>query len=55
MAVDYLAESMGDTQLQQLCKPLFYSYTNVTDIGVRGERPECIGVKCWVRASQLYK
>jgi len=27
MAIDSLAQSMGDTQLQQMCKPLFYSST----------------------------
>jgi len=54
MAVDYLAEALGDTQLQQLCKPLFYSSTNVIGIGVRGTRPERIGDKCWVRSSQSH-
>lgn len=48
MAVDYLAQSMGDIKLQQLCKPLFYSSTNVIGIGIRGQRPERIGDKCWV-------
>lgn len=51
MAVDYLAQSMGDVKLQQMCKPLFYSSTNVIGIGIRGERPERIGDKCWVRCS----
>lgn len=48
MAVDQLARSMGDVKLQQMCKPLFYSSTNVIGIGIRGERPERIGDKCWV-------
>ncbi|KAI0413514.1 FAD/NAD(P)-binding domain-containing protein [Xylaria grammica] len=48
MAIDHLAESMGDAQLQQMCKPLFYSSTNVIGIGVRGQRPERIGDKCWL-------
>jgi hypothetical protein len=48
MAVDYLAEAMADTTLQQLCKPLFYSSTNVIGVGIRGTRPERIGDKCWV-------
>lgn len=48
MAVDDLARSMGDVKLQQMCKPLFYSSTNVIGIGIRGERPERIGDKCWV-------
>lgn len=48
MAVDFLAQTMGDVKLQQLCKPLFYSSTNIIGIGVRGQRPERIGDKCWV-------
>ena len=48
MAIDSLAQSMGDTQLQQMCKPLFYSSTNVIGVGVRGPRPGRIGDKCWV-------
>lgn len=35
-------------KLQQMCKPLFYSSTNIIGIGVRGKRPERIGDKCWV-------
>lgn len=55
MAVDFLAQTMGDVKLQQLCKPLFYSSTNIIGIGVRGQRPERIGDKCWVSSygSQL--
>lgn len=49
MAVDYLAKCMGDAELQKMCKPLFYSSTNVIGVGIRGERPERIGDKCWVR------
>ena len=48
MAVDYLANVMADTKLLQLCKPLFYSSTNVIGVGIRGKRPEHIGDKCWV-------
>ncbi|KAH8652300.1 hypothetical protein BX600DRAFT_501597 [Xylariales sp. PMI_506] len=48
MAVDYLAKAMGDAELQQLCKPLFYSSTNVIGVGIRGARPERIGDKCWL-------
>ena len=48
MAVDHLANAMADTRLQQLCKPLFYSSTNVIGVGIRGKRPEHIGDKCWV-------
>lgn len=49
MAVDHLAESLGDVKLQQTLKPLFYSSTNVIGVGIRGERPSRIGDKCWVR------
>ncbi|KAK6220626.1 hypothetical protein LQW54_002071 [Pestalotiopsis sp. IQ-011] len=48
MAVDHLAKSVNDTKLQGLCKPLFYSSTNVIGVGIRGERPERIGDKCWL-------
>ena len=48
MAIDSLAQSLGDGQLQQMCKPLFYSSTNVIGPGIRGQRPERIGDKCWV-------
>ncbi|KAK8052579.1 hypothetical protein PG993_003964 [Apiospora rasikravindrae] len=47
MSLDHLAEVMGDTKLQQMCKPLFYSSTNVIGVGIRGERPNRIGDKCW--------
>ncbi|KAI1659768.1 FAD/NAD(P)-binding domain-containing protein [Daldinia decipiens] len=48
MAVDYLAQSLGDVKLQQTLKPLFYSSTNVIGVGIRGERPSRIGDKCWL-------
>lgn len=48
IALDSLAQSLGDVKLQQILKPLFYSSTNVIGVGVRGERPERIGDKCWV-------
>lgn len=48
MALDSLAVSLGDAQLQHMIKPLFYSSTNVIGVGVRGHRPERIGDKCWV-------
>jgi protoporphyrinogen oxidase len=49
MAVDSLVETMGDRELIHLSKGLLYSSTHVIGIGVRGERPERIGDKCWVR------
>ncbi len=48
MAVDSLVEFMGDKDLVDLSKGLFYSSTHVIGVGVRGERPERIGDKCWV-------
>ncbi|MCJ1464642.1 hypothetical protein MMC07_003255 [Pseudocyphellaria aurata] len=48
MAVDDLVEKMGDTELIDLSKDLFYSSTHVVGVGVRGERPERIGDKCWL-------
>jgi hypothetical protein len=48
MAIDSLAQSLGDAELQKKIKPLFYSSTNVIGVGVRGQRPERIGDKCWV-------
>ena len=49
MAVDSLAEKMGNKELIGLTKDLFYSTTHVVGIGLRGERPRNIGDKCWVR------
>ncbi|KAF2735368.1 UDP-galactopyranose mutase-like protein [Polyplosphaeria fusca] len=48
MAVDALVECMGDKQLIDLSKGLFYSSTHVIGVGIRGERPERIGDKCWL-------
>jgi protoporphyrinogen oxidase len=48
MAVDALAESIGDKELIDLSKGLFYSSTHVIGVGIRGERPERIGDKCWL-------
>lgn len=48
MAVDSLVEQMGDQQLVNLSKGLYYSTTHVVGVGVRGERPERIGDKCWL-------
>jgi protoporphyrinogen oxidase len=49
MAVDHLAEKMGNRELVSLSKDLFYSTTHVVGVGIRGLRPERIGDKCWVR------
>lgn len=48
MAIDSLAQKMGDEKLQDMCRPLFYSSTNVIGFGIRGARPQRIGDKCWV-------
>jgi protoporphyrinogen oxidase len=48
MAVDALAEKMGDAELVTLSRGLFYSATHVVGVGVRGERPSRIGDKCWL-------
>ncbi|KAF5580663.1 UDP-galactopyranose mutase [Fusarium pseudoanthophilum] len=48
MAVDQLAETMGDVKLQKSLKPLYYSSTNVVGVGIRGKRPDRIGDKCWL-------
>ncbi|KAI9766730.1 MAG: hypothetical protein M1840_006374 [Geoglossum simile] len=48
MALDSLVETMGDRELTYLSKGLLYSSTHVIGIGVRGERPERIGDKCWL-------
>jgi hypothetical protein len=48
MAVDSLVEQIGDRELIDLSKDLFFSSTHVIGVGVRGARPERIGDKCWV-------
>lgn len=48
MAVDSLAEKIGNKGLIELTKDLFYSSTHIVGLGIRGERPERIGDKCWV-------
>lgn len=51
MAVDHLVEKMGNQELVSLSKGLYYSSTHVIGVGIRGERPERIGDKCWVRGT----
>uniref|UniRef100_A0A098DX86 Amine oxidase domain-containing protein n=5 Tax=Fusarium sambucinum species complex TaxID=569360 RepID=A0A098DX86_GIBZE len=48
MAVDHLAEKLGNQELMTLTKQLYYSTTHVIGVGIRGERPERIGDKCWL-------
>ena len=49
MPIDHLSKAMNDKPLEELSSKLFYSTTHVIGIGIRGERPERIGDKCWVR------
>ena len=53
MAVDALAETIGDPEAVKLSKGLFYSNTHVIGVGIRGDQPERIGDKCWVSLSPL--
>jgi protoporphyrinogen oxidase len=48
MSVDHLVEKMGNQELVSLSKGLYYSTTHVIGVGIRGERPERIGDKCWL-------
>ncbi|SMQ51495.1 unnamed protein product [Zymoseptoria tritici ST99CH_3D7] len=49
MSVDHLCDTMrGHDDLKDLTKGLFYSTTHVIGVGIRGERPERIGDKCWL-------
>lgn len=51
MSVDFLAEKMANQELVNLSKGLYYSSTHVIGVGIRGERPDRIGDKCWVCTS----
>jgi hypothetical protein len=53
MAVDQLAGTIGDVELQKSLKPLYYSSTNVIGVGIRGKRPSRIGDKCWVSGDEM--
>jgi protoporphyrinogen oxidase len=53
MPVDALVEQMDDKELIDLSRGLFYSSTHVIGVGIRGERPERIGDKCWVCKSRF--
>ena len=48
MAVDSLVEKIGNQELITISKGLYYSTTHVIGVGLRGERPERIGDKCWL-------
>jgi len=53
MALDQLAQKMGDGRLVRLTKQLYYSTTHVVGLGIRGARPLNIGDKCWVSCASL--
>lgn len=55
MPVDSLVEKMADENGIEFAKDLFFSSTNVIGFGIRGERPERIGDKCWVSYSPLQR
>lgn len=50
MNLDQLVDKMVDKteELESATKELFYSTTHVIGVGIRGERPERIGDKCWL-------
>ncbi|KAL5600992.1 hypothetical protein BROUX41_005823 [Berkeleyomyces rouxiae] len=48
MAADQLIKQIGDSELQEASKNLYYSSTHVIGVGIRGARPERIGDKCWL-------
>lgn len=48
MSVDFLTEAMGNKELHDLSKELYYSSTHVIGVGIRGHRPDRIGDKCWL-------
>jgi protoporphyrinogen oxidase len=48
MSVDFLTKLMGNDDLHKLSKGLYYSSTHVIGVGVRGQRPDRIGDKCWL-------
>lgn len=48
MNVDQLVEKMGDNELVNISKGLYFSSTHVIGVGLRGGRPDRIGDKCWV-------
>jgi protoporphyrinogen oxidase len=48
LAIDQLAERIGDPEMISLSRSLFYASTYVIGIGFRGHRPDRVGTKCWV-------
>lgn len=48
MNLDQLVDVMRDEEMKKISEGLFYSTTHVIGFGIRGERPERIGDKCWL-------
>ncbi|KAL1902139.1 hypothetical protein Cpir12675_000038 [Ceratocystis pirilliformis] len=48
MSADHLIKQIGDSELEEASKNLFYSSTHVIGVGIRGARPDRIGDKCWL-------
>ncbi|CAH0024831.1 unnamed protein product [Clonostachys rhizophaga] len=48
MALDQLAQCLGDANLQHSLGPRCYFSTNAVGVGIRGNSPERIGDKCWL-------
>lgn len=48
MAIDHLSAMMGDGAATKMTDDLYYSSTHIIGLGIRGQRPERIGAKCWL-------
>ena len=48
MPVDELVNSIGDQEMLNLRKDLYFSSTNIIGIGVRGKRPDSMENACWL-------
>lgn len=49
MPLDNLVEIIDEAEpLRETARALYYSSTHVIGVGIRGERPERIGDKCWL-------
>lgn len=48
MAVDHLTAMMNDQAAVKMTDDLYYSSTHVIGLGIRGQRPDRIGDKCWL-------
>lgn len=48
MPVDQLASMMNQPDAVKMTDDLYYSSTHVIGLGIRGQRPDRIGDKCWL-------